>query len=100
MESCTPPAHDSIPAFTSEKYPARSPARCDWDGLCASDTSTQPATSTMMTPKTHSGVRRVAQPVCRSGTKGGSVFVGESTGFAPRSFMSRASGVHEGDALG
>ncbi len=72
-----------MPAFTSPKYPARSLARCDWDGLCDSETSTTPTATTARTAKTHSGVRLVAQPPCRSGTNGGSVCVGEVMPWSP-----------------
>src|SRR5580692_12453442 len=86
IESRVPPAHDSMPAFTSLRYPDRSPARWAVDGLCDSDTSTTPPMSTMTAANTHIGVRCVAHPLCRSGTKGGSVFVGESTAW-PRSLL-------------
>src|SRR5215469_13696571 len=99
VESRMPPAHDSMPAFTSVKYPDRSPARSAVDGLCDSDTTTTPPMSTMMAANTHSGVRRVAQPVCRSGTNGGSVFVGESTGWPRSSTAVSGACLHKAQAL-
>ena len=65
-----------MPPFTSPKYFARSLARCDGDGRCARETSTTPATATARKAKTHTGVRRVAQPDRRSGMNGGCVCVG------------------------
>src|ERR1700722_10377402 len=69
-------AQEPTPALTSPKYPLRSLACCDCEGLTDSATTNPPITRTAIAPNTHSGVRLVAQPELRSGTNGGSVCVG------------------------
>src|SRR5262245_45099855 len=66
-----------MPACTSLKYRARSPARCDGDGLCDRETRATPRTARAMTANTHRGVRLVAQPERRGSALGGSVCAGE-----------------------
>ncbi len=72
-----------MPALTSRKYPFRSLARCDWDGRCDKEMRITPMAATARMAKTHSGVRLVAQPPCRSDALGGSVWVGEVMAWSP-----------------
>src|ERR1019366_5614203 len=76
IESRSPAAQEPMPVFTSVKYPVRSLARCDGDGLCDRETTNPPISAAAIAAKTQSGVRLGGHPECRSGTNGGSVCVG------------------------
>ena len=78
-------------AFYSDEQNPRT-ARCDWDGFTDRETRTPMMASTASTAKIHHGVRLVAQPLCRSGTNGGSVWVGEVMSWSTPFTRSSSSG--------